>query len=175
MRWNWRVAKIGALVLAIAAAVYGFKFGPIRVATHLVEQGPLVAEVMGTGTLEARVEVTISPKISDRITKIFVDQGDQVSAGQLLLQLDDDELQQQVAIALANVDAATAAIHRLRIDKDRAAAVFDHAQKNNTRIQPLVSKNAATQNEADKATETLALAIAGVASAEASITEGRKN
>ena len=101
-------------------------------------------------------------KIANRIGEILVDQGDRVSAGDLLVQLDDDELQQQVAIAQANTEAAKAAIHRLNIDKDRANAVFDQARRSNTRIQSLVPSNAATQDEADKATESLAIAVAGV-------------
>ncbi len=173
-RLGRRFLKFAAFAAVIAGILYWLKFAPIEVTTHLVERGPLVAEVMGTGTLEARVEVTLSPKISNRIEKILVDQGDHVSRDDLLIQLDDDELQQQVAIAEANTEAAAAAIHRLRIDKDRAAAVFDQAQKNNARIQRLVSSKATSQDEADKSIEALALAIAGVASAEASITEGQK-
>ena len=173
-RWGWRALKLASFLALILGAIYWIKFAPIEVTSHRVAKGPLVAEVMGTGTLEARVQATISPKISDRIDKILVDQGDHVSASDLLIQLDDKDLQQQVAIAEANVEAAAAAIRRLNIDKDRAAAIFEQAKKNNARIQRLVPTNAATQDEADKATEALALAIAGVASAEASIIEGQK-
>jgi len=173
-RWGWRTLKLVAFVAVVAAVVYRVKFAPIDVATHLVQQGPIVAEVMGTGTLEARVEATISPKISNRIGKIFVDQGDQVSEGDLLIRLDDDELQQQVAIAEANAEAVAAAIHRLNIDKGRVAAVFEQARKTDARVQRLVPSNAATQDEADKATESLALAVVGVSSAEAAIAEGQK-
>jgi len=172
-RWGWRALKIAAFFALIVGTVYWIQFAPI-VTTHRVAQGPIVAEVMGTGTLEARVQVTISSKISGRIGKIFVDQGDRVSIGDLLIQLDDEDLQQQVAIAQANVEAVAATIRRLNIDKERAAAVFDQAKKNDSRIQRLVPSNAATQGEADKSTEALALAIAGVASAEASITVGQK-
>jgi len=173
-RWGWRVLKIAVFVALIAGTVYWLKFAPIEVETYSVEQGLIVAEVMGTGTLEARVGTTISSKISNRIGKIFVDQGDLVSTGDLLVLLDDAELRQQVAIAQANIEAAAAAIYRLNIDKDRAAAVFEQAQKNEARIQQLVSSNVTTQNEKDKATEALAIAVAGVASAEASIAEGQK-
>ncbi len=173
-RWGWKALKLAIVVAVVGGIIYRLKFAPIEVSTHLVKQGLIVAEVMGTGILEARVEVTLSPKISNRIEKIFVDQGDHVSMGDLLVQLDDDEHQQQVAIAEANTEAAVAAIHRLNIDKDRAAAVFDQARKNNARVQRLLPSKATSQDEADKATESLALAIAGVASAEASITEGQK-
>ena len=41
---------------------------------------------------------------------MLVDQGERVEKGQLHVRLDDEELQQQVEIALANQEAALAAI-----------------------------------------------------------------
>jgi HlyD family secretion protein len=53
-----------------------------------------MAEVLGTGTLEARVQTVVSTKISGRILDMRADQGDQVAAGQTLLRLDDSEFRQ---------------------------------------------------------------------------------
>jgi HlyD family secretion protein len=129
---------------------------------------------MGTGTLEARVSATISPKISGRIEQLMADQGDSVKAGDLLVLLDDAELQQQVEIAEANVNATSAAIARLKSDKTRAEAVYVQAEKSHSRLQQLSRQNAASRDEADKATEGLVVAEAGIATAEAAITEGQK-
>ena len=65
---------------------------------------------MGTGTLEARLKATISPKISGRVCEILVDQGDRVAAGQLLVRLDQEELVEQVEMAEAGLAAAQAAL-----------------------------------------------------------------
>jgi multidrug efflux pump subunit AcrA (membrane-fusion protein) len=43
---------------------------------------------MGTGTLEARVKTTISPRIQERLAEVFVDQGGTVQPGQLLARFD---------------------------------------------------------------------------------------
>jgi HlyD family secretion protein len=59
------------------------------------ESPEVAAEVMGTGTLEARVKTTISPRIQERLAEVLVDQGDAVSAGQLLARLDDGELKRR--------------------------------------------------------------------------------
>ncbi len=104
----------------------------------------------------------------------MADQGDSVKIGDLLVQLDDAELQQQVEIAEANVNAASAAILRLSSDKKRAEAVYAQAEKSHSRLQQLSRQNAASREEADKATEGLAVAEAGIASAEAAIAEGQK-
>ena len=169
-----RFLKAIVAISVIAGVVYWVRFAPVQVASHSVEQGTIVAEVMGTGTLEARVEASISPKIAGRVTKLFFDQGDRVSVGDLLVRLDDEELRQQVSIAEANVEAARAAIVRLNTDKERANAVYKQAQLSNDRTQKLIRQNAVSQDEADKTAEALAVAESGVSRAEAAIAEGQK-
>ncbi len=173
-RWTWPVLKVAVVATVAAGVFYWVKLAPVSVVAHRVQRGPIVAEVMGTGTLEARVEATISPKISSRVQEILVDQGDSVTAGEVLVRLDEDELQQQVAIARANVEAAEAAIRRLGTDKARATAVYDQARKSNTRVQTLLRKKAVSEGEADRATEALAVAVTGISRAEAAISEGQK-
>jgi hypothetical protein len=52
-----------SLVLAAAAVlVVWLKFAPVPVAAHEIQPAAIVAEVMGTGTLEARVKTTISAR-----------------------------------------------------------------------------------------------------------------
>lgn len=170
----WRFVRIAVVVAVIAAVAYAIKFAPITVESHMLTRGPIVAEVMGTGTLEAYVEATISPKISGRIDSLHVDQGQRVSKGNTLVRLDDAELRQQVAIAQANLDAATAAIERLGTDKDRAIAVYKQAKTSHDRVQKLLSQNAVSREAVDRAVEALAVATSGVSHSEAAITEGHK-
>jgi HlyD family secretion protein len=74
-RWSWRAAKLLAVAAVVGGIVYWLKFSPVPVREHRIEVGELVAEVMGTGTLEARVKSTVSPKIAGRIETLLVDQG----------------------------------------------------------------------------------------------------
>ena len=73
----------------MAGLVYWLKFSPVPVTEHQVAQDEIVAEVMGTGTLEAHFKSTISPRIAGRLQKVLVDQGDVVKSGQLLVRLDE--------------------------------------------------------------------------------------
>lgn len=173
-RWLWRAAKAIAIVAVAGGIVYWLSLTPIAVDEHTVGRGPIVAEVLGTGTLEARVKTSVSPKISGRVKTVLVDQGDRVEGGQELVYLDDDELRQQVAIAQANLDAAAAALMRLKTDKDRSQAVAVQASQRHARVVRLVESNAVSQEEVDKAVEALAIADAGTSRAEAAITEGQK-
>jgi hypothetical protein len=59
---------------------------PLPVPIHEIRPGLMVAEVMGTGTLEARVKTTASPRIQERLAEV-------------LARLDDGELKLQVEAA----------------------------------------------------------------------------
>lgn len=175
MPWLRRGWKLTVVLLLVGFAVYWFVLAPVPVAQHQLERGEIVAEVMGTGTLEARVKAAISSKISGRIKEVLADQGDQVQTGKVLVRLDDEELNQQVEIAKANVAAAKATIDRLKADKDRALAVFTQAKQNYSRVQRLSHTRAASQEDVDKATESLGVAEAGVSHAEAASIGGQKD
>ena len=90
------------IVAGIAGfAIYTLKIKPAKVIVTKAAQGDVTNEVMGTGTLEARVKTTVSARIQERLAEVLVDQGDEVKEGQLLARLDDAEIKQQVAIAEA--------------------------------------------------------------------------
>lgn len=168
------LAKVVLVIAAVGGVVYWLKFAPVAVVEHTVGRGELVAEVMGTGTLETHFKATISPKISGLITKVQADQGDRVTAGQVLVQLDDSDLQRQVEIGQAGVAAATAALDRLRADKAKAEAVLAQARREHTRLEGLMAQASAASVELDRAVEALGIAEAELARAEAAIVEGQK-
>lgn len=173
-RWAWRGLRVGVPLVLVGGIAYWIRFAPASVTRHRVERGEIVAEVLGTGTLEARVKTTVSPKISGRVEEVGVDQGDRVQAGQVLVRLNDEELSQQVAIAKASCEAAEAAIVRLTTDKERATVVFTQSRTNYRRVEALFAKSVGSREELERATEALAVAQAGTAHAEAAIAEGQK-
>ena len=162
------------IVAVIGAGTYWMAFAPVAVRTYRVERGDVAAEVMGTGTLEARVKSTISPKIAGRIEEIMADQGDRVKAGRLLVRLDQEELKQQAEIAEAGVATARAAIDRLAADKQSAAAVARQAKRECDRGQSLVAHNAISNSDLDKVIEAAATAESGVTRAAAAVVEARQ-
>jgi len=160
------------IVAAVAGfAVYKLKFAPVLVVTHTVARGEIVAEVMGTGTLEARVKTTVSARIQERLLEVRVDQGDTVKAGQLLARLDDAETKQQVAIAAATLAAAKQTAERVRADLARSEAVLAQAQLDHKRMTGLTSTRAVSQADADKAAEALRVAEADLTRSNAAIAE----
>ncbi len=134
-----RLAKIMVVVAVIGGVAYWLRFSPVPVTVHPVGEGEIVAEVMGTGTLEAHYRATISPRISGRLLEVLVDMGDQVSAGQLLARLDDVELKPQVAMAEASMTVAQAMLNTLEANRDEARAVDDEATASHDRALKLAS------------------------------------
>lgn len=172
--WLWRAVKIAVIVAVIGSAIYWTKYAPISVSENRVEQSEIIAEVMGTGTLEAHFESTISPRISGRIQEVLVDMGDFVKAGQLLVRLDDVDLKPQVEMAQATVAVAHATLGRLQADRIQAAAVLEQAEAEYQRGRNLLPKHAVSQSDMDKATAEWKTAQAGVARADAAIIEAQK-
>jgi HlyD family secretion protein len=135
----------------MSVAVYRLKFSPLPVESSVVKTGPIVSEVMGTGTLEARVRAIVSARISGRLSDVLADQGDSVKKGQLLATLDDGDLRQQVAIARAEVEATRAGIERSAADVNTAQATAVHARAFYNRVMPLVEKGVVSRDNFDNA------------------------
>ncbi len=166
--------KVLLPALLVAAIVYQVKFAPVPVAAHEIKPATIVAEVMGTGTLEARVKTTISPRIQERLAEVLVDQNDPVKAGQLLARLDDGELKQQVEVSTAALSAARATAERVRVDEVRAQAVEKLARLNHQRVADLLITKVSSQGEFDKAVEQLHVAEADLKRTQAAIVEAER-
>ncbi|MDP1634880.1 MAG: efflux RND transporter periplasmic adaptor subunit, partial [Gallionellaceae bacterium] len=65
---------------------------PVKVTIEKIQTGTLSSEVFGVGLVEARHSYTVSPVMTGRISKLLVDQGDQVKAGQVVAELDPIDL-----------------------------------------------------------------------------------
>ena len=162
------------LVAGIAGfAVYKLKVKPDEVVVSNVTPNTNADEVMGTGTLEARVKTTVSARIQERLAEVLVDQGDKVKAGQLLARLDDAEIKQQVAIAEATLAAARQTAERVSADLARSEAVLAQARLDHKRLMGLLASNAVSQTDTDKADEALHVAEADLKRSHAAIAEAQ--
>ena len=111
------------LVLAIAggliAAVSGnTKIDPTKLAK--VEKHDLAKSVVATGKVEPITKVEIKSKASGIVKKLYVDTGDKIKKGQLLAQLDKEEIQAQVEQGHASLAASHASLTGAQADYERA-------------------------------------------------------
>ncbi len=169
-----RVLKYPIVLAIIAGVVWYIRSQPIPVASHTVGTGPVVRSVMGTGTLEARIRTTISPKIQGRIAEVLVDQGSLVRSGQLLVRLDGEDLEQQVRMASAGISSSEATLGRFRAEIEQAKSTFAKTEADLGRTQRLVDANSISQSEFDQTQEAFQLAKSGLLKAEANLLEAEQ-
>ncbi|MCI0459668.1 MAG: efflux RND transporter periplasmic adaptor subunit [Gemmataceae bacterium] len=120
--WNskGKLLAYGLIVLAVAAAVKVMFFDPREVSVAPVVRQNVVAEVQGTGTVTTKVLPRVGSKITGRIDKVLVDEGDFVKEGQLVAVLEDTDLRHQVDRAKARLAAAQASAEQARSSWERA-------------------------------------------------------
>ncbi len=170
----FRLLRWPLVVAVIAGGVFYIRSWPTSVDSYQLSRKTIVAEVMGTGTLEPRVRATISPKISGLLAELPVDQGDRVQTGQLLARLDDRELAQEVKVAAATVATAEASLVRFQAEERQSASALKRAESEYTRLQQLSEANAVSDSELDQANEAYESARAGVARASGALAEARE-
>ncbi len=103
-----KIAIILSLVILLVLVGYGAKRllqGEKVMVTHPV-RGTAVQAVYATGTVEPTVMLPIAPRSTARLTELKVDEGSAVNKGQLLAQLEDDDLQQSIKQLQAREDFA---------------------------------------------------------------------
>ncbi|MCE3236649.1 MAG: hlyD [Vampirovibrio sp.] len=109
-RW-WIIGSIIVVGLLIALAVSSQKE---PVAGVQLQRENVVATLTVTGEVRADTAVSFSPPVTARITAITVDEGDVIKPGQLLVQLDTEQTQEQLQQAIAQAQQAQAAYADVR-------------------------------------------------------------
>jgi HlyD family secretion protein len=112
------VVVLGAVIGVIAATRGGTKIDPSKLAK--VERGDLAKSVVATGKVEPITKVEIKSKASGIVKKLYVDAGDRVKKGQLLAELDREEISAQVEQARASLAASDASLTGSQADYERA-------------------------------------------------------
>lgn len=176
--FNSRLLSNALKIIAAAAitslVAYKVRYAPVKVQSFKASSGTVIAEVMGTGTLEAKEGAAISPKISGLIVNVLADQNDRVAKDQLLVELDDGDLLQQVEMAKADLASLKANLERSDADISRAEASAVKARADYKRALTLRQSDVVAQNEMDKASEAKDVAEANLRHALLSKTEAEK-
>ena len=106
-------------------------------------KGPLLAV---SGKIQATNAADLSTRMMGYVNKVYVNVGDQVRSGQLLVAINNTDLQAKKAQVNAGITEATAA--------------FNNAQKDYNRFKNLFSENSASQKEMDDMTANYEMAKA---------------
>jgi HlyD family secretion protein len=125
-----------------------------------VERGDIARSVVARGKIEPLSRVEVKSKANGIIKALLVEEGDPVTQGQVLAELDKENLLAQLreakamlAGAEANLQAAVAAESRARVDAANPELAFN--QRDYERAQGLFQQKIASQQQLDDAERAL--------------------
>jgi RND family efflux transporter MFP subunit len=99
------------------------------VQTDVVSTGLVSEKAALTGSLRAKEQVDVSPKIAGRLVSILVDTGHPVARGALIAQIEDDEIRQQVERSKAAIAVVDATIAQRVAELDNAKAELERKKQ----------------------------------------------
>jgi len=199
--WLWLGAAV--VVVLVFFVTRALTRDHLTIREVKVSHEELVNTISTNGRVEPMANYQVNSPVSALVKAVFVQQGDQVPAGKLLLQLDDAEARSHVAAAesglkaaqasldtaknngtLAERQAANSDISRAKIDRDQAQHDLDALTKLKASGAASASEVASAQGRLDSAEASLHAAEQGahnryapadVARAEAALAEARAN
>ena len=105
-------ALVVVLVAVAGAAKSGNKATEVRIES--VEKRDLVSSVTASGQVQPRTKVDLSADITGKITRLAVEEGQMVTKGQFLLQIDPEQAEAAVSRSEASMAAARAQLAQAR-------------------------------------------------------------
>jgi HlyD family secretion protein len=200
MKKSRRLSIAAVLAILIVGGVYGFStlngasntIDPSKLAT--VERGVMLRSVVATGKVEPITKVEIKSKANGIIERLHVDVDQIVQPGQVLAELDKENLTARAREARANLEAAQAAreaaVAQLKKNEIEAESPeVEFARRNANRAEQLFEQKLIAQNQLDDARSALEQAenrkraaqsqllvsAARVSEAEANVSQARAN
>jgi RND family efflux transporter MFP subunit len=170
-----RLIALGLIIAGIFIWVVTTQ-GPLaalKVTVAKASTGTLSNGVFGIGVLEAQRSYNLAPTITSRVSRVLVDQGDHVRAGQLLAEMDAVDLNDKVT---SSQQAAERSLYSIQVAGAQLAEAQSRLQNANsayTRFLELRESGYVSQEMVDAKMHEKNAALAAVASATASLSSAR--
>jgi HlyD family secretion protein len=163
---RWLLFAVG--VALVAGAVFYFraqreKEPKERFITAKAQLADLSETVVATGTLSPLDSVEVGAEVTGRVVRVNVDINDQVKAGQILVEIDPDQLNARVEESQAQLLSAQASLKN-------AKTTVHEAELKATRTRELHGRGLVSNQEMEAADAALERAKSSVTSASAQIT-----
>jgi HlyD family secretion protein len=171
MELHGRKKAIGAAISIFILILLAYRLFLYRspIAVIIVKKTNIQGKVHGPGTVQARVGVTVSAKITGILEKLYADQGDRVKKGQLLAELDTSELKARAASARAAENRARHDLARAQADLLKAEANLVLTQSNYQRDLELLKPGYISQAAFDNTKAALKVAESEVNASRAAV------
>ena len=134
------------IAIAVASGLWLGRSKPVEVALAAVTDGVVQDTVANTraGTIKACRRAGISPSVGGQIDRLPVTEGDQVEAGQVLMELWNDDQMAQLELATSKAKAAEATARQ-------ACIKAEVSRREARRLQQLKQKKLTSEEAVDKA------------------------
>lgn len=131
-RWSWW--PIMLVLAAMGGGAYAYlerpwEPKPIAVAVETVSAGPFTQALAVNGRIVAREAVAVRAAVSAQASEVMVDEGDAVSDGDVLVQLDTTQARTLVDQARAALEAGRVRQAQAQANSDRAIALGDNTTR----------------------------------------------
>jgi HlyD family secretion protein len=120
------------------------------VTVETIQKRDLEAIVSASGKIEPKKTVNISAQTMGRVTRLGVQEGDRVKAGQFLLQIDPVNAEAAVRRDVAAVAGAQTSLEQARVSLQSAQANLDVARQNLKRQQDLWAAGLTTRETLER-------------------------
>ncbi|MDA8156693.1 MAG: efflux RND transporter periplasmic adaptor subunit [Actinomycetota bacterium] len=161
-------------IIIIAAVIAGFAIFKIflyrpRVGVVVVRTAEIREAVQGPGTVQSKVPVAVSAKITGILEKLYADQGEKVKKGQLLAELDSAELRDREAAARFAQSRAERDLASAKANLVKSEANLELAKSNYQRDLEVYKPGYISPAAFDITKDALHVAQSDVAASEAAV------
>ena len=166
-----------AIIGVVAMKLKGGSDKPVEVRLEEVATRDLVSAVTASGKIEAKSQVDVSSEVTARILRITVKEGDLVTKGQLLVELDQVQFKGAVDRATASLTSVQAQLLQAKTNRDQAKRALDRNRELKRTNPTLIADEVMEQSQQafDVSEALLKSSQAQVQQTQASLKEAQDN
>lgn len=140
--YSKKIVIVSVAAIIVVAAIMYVRSGkdPVEYATAVVEKADVVEEVSVTGSIVPVSKVKLQPEVVGQVQAIFVEEGDEVEEGDLLLKIAAGDIEAKILAQRAAVNAANARLRELE-----AGATIEELLLSESAVETARSKVEAAQ------------------------------
>ena len=170
-------AIFGILLLAtfVWVVMTSGPLAPIQVTVTKVAKGEVAPSLFGIGTVKARRDYLIGPTAPGRLSRVLVDVGDRVKAGQFLAEMEPVDLDKRANSAAAAVQRGQSAVVTAQAQVTDAKSRQALATSEALRYIALAKKGFVSQSVVDGKLQQQQSADAQLTAAESALTSARQD
>jgi RND family efflux transporter MFP subunit len=182
-RGIWWVAGVAGIALAAAAVWYFMRPTGVPIRTAVAQPltggtpsaGNATSLLDASGYIVARRRATVSAKVTGKVMKVMLEEGQRVEAGQIIALLDDSNWKASLAQSRAQLQQAEAGVSSAQTAFDDAKPIFERSERE--KAAAVISAQSFDESRAqfDVARNNLLIAQRGLEAARAGVDVAERN